>query len=92
MIAVEGEIDFRLDGDRVEFSWLGDDEGEPASGRGWAKITTKDTIEGEIYFHKGDDSRFVARRVQKRVSKPKTSSRAPKPGLETPRGRRTKKY
>jgi hypothetical protein len=62
MIAVEGGLDCRFDGNRVEFSWIGDDEGDPTSGRGWAEMTDQGTLEGRIYFHQGDDSAFTARR------------------------------
>lgn len=62
MIAVQGGLDCRFEGDRVEFSWVGEDEGDPASGRGWAEITKKGILEGRIYFHQGDDSAFTARR------------------------------
>lgn len=62
MIAVEGGIDCRFEGDRVEFSWVGDDDCDSANGRGWAEITKKGTLEGRIFFHQGDDSAFTARR------------------------------
>ena len=62
MIAVEGGIDCRFDGDRVEFSWIGEDDGDPKNGRGRAEITKSGTLEGRIYFHQGDDSSFVAKR------------------------------
>jgi hypothetical protein len=64
MIAVEGEIDCRFDGDRVEFSWIGEDEGDPKNGRGWAEIAKSGSLEGRIYFHQGDDSTFVAKRTR----------------------------
>ena len=38
MVAVQGDIDCRFEGYRVEFSWVGDDDGSEASGRGWAEI------------------------------------------------------
>jgi len=62
MIAVEGDIDCRFENDKVEFSWLGDDDGEPANGRGWAEIAKNGQLRGRIYFHQGDDSSFAARR------------------------------
>jgi hypothetical protein len=64
MIAVQGELDCRFEGDRVEFSWNGDDEGDATSGRGWAVITKGGALEGRIYFHRGDDSGFVAKRAR----------------------------
>lgn len=43
----------------VEFSWEGNDEIVPASGRGWA-VAEADRIEGMLYFHGGDSSAFRA--------------------------------
>lgn len=63
-IAVEGWMDTRsVDRDGrpgVEFSWEGNDEIDPASGRGWATLAPDGTLEGRIYFHMGDDSSFRA--------------------------------
>ena len=47
----------------VEFSWDGNDEMDPAQGRGWA-VLDGDEIDGRIFFHQGDDSAFRA--VRKR--------------------------
>jgi len=62
MIAVQGEIDARFEGNRVEFSWVGDDDGSESSGRGWGEIGKDGKLRGRIYFHQGDDSAFVAKR------------------------------
>lgn len=66
-IAVQGEADCRFAVDegrhRVDFSWEGDDDGHPATGRGWASLVAPDRLEGRLYFHMGDDSSFVAHRV-----------------------------
>jgi len=63
-IAVEGFLDCRhgeIDGHpRVEFTWEGDDEGDPRSGRGWAQLESDGTLRGHIFFHAGDDSGFRA--------------------------------
>ncbi len=75
LIAVEAEIDWRLDRDRIEFSWSGHDDGEVATGRGWAKLTEEDELEGRIYFHQGDDSGFVAKRDEVAKSRAKTRPR-----------------
>lgn len=60
---VHGEIDYRIepyqDTERLEFSWEGEDEMDPVSGRGWA-IITDGQIQGRIYFHEGDESGFMA--------------------------------
>jgi hypothetical protein len=65
-IAVEGWMDCReapLD-DRpgLQFSWDGNDECDPASGRGWAVLQSDGSLTGHIYFHMGDDSAFRAKR------------------------------
>jgi len=64
--SVEGEIDYRVEKtnnfERLEFSWAGQSEYDPASGRGWA-IMSGDQLEGRFYFHLGDDSWFKAKRI-----------------------------
>jgi hypothetical protein len=66
---VQGEIDYRSgirDGrTSVEFSWEGHDEMDPATGRGWAVLDGEE-IEGMIFFHRGDDYEFKARRSKRR--------------------------
>jgi hypothetical protein len=63
-IAVEGYLDCRYaehgDFRRVAFTWEGNDEGDPASGRGWAQLETDGSLRGHIFFHAGDDSGFRA--------------------------------
>ena len=46
----------------AEFTWDGNDEMDPAQGRGWAALNG-DEIEGRIYFHQGDDSPFKAKKT-----------------------------
>jgi hypothetical protein len=62
---VQGEMDCRLENRggkaRIEFSWEGQEELDPASGRGWAVIEDGE-LNGRIFFHQGDDSAFRARR------------------------------
>jgi hypothetical protein len=75
---VSGDIDYR-DGTRdgkpsVEWSWDGNDEMDPAQGRGWAVID-RDEIHGLIAFHQGDESEFVAIRKDQPRSKPKKPKR-----------------
>jgi hypothetical protein len=67
MIAVEGGIDSRFTQNRVEFSWSGTDDGDPASGRGWA-AQNGEVLTGRVYFHRGDDSSFVAHRERRSVA------------------------
>ena len=64
LIAVKGWMDIRdverngLSG--IEFSWDGNDERDPASGRGWAELSRDGSLEGRIFFHMGDDSAIRA--------------------------------
>ena len=72
---VSGDIDYR-DGTRdgkpsVEWSWDGNDEKDPAQGRGWA-VVKGDELHGTIFFHGGDDSEFVAKRRKQRPKAKKT--------------------
>ena len=41
-------------------AWDGDDDGDRASGRGWAVLEQDGSLRGHIYFHLGDDSGFCA--------------------------------
>ena len=63
---VQGEMDCRMEivggKARVEFSWEGQDEMDPASGRGWAVVIKNGELEGRIFFQQGDDSAFLAKR------------------------------
>lgn len=63
-IAVRGWLDYRPveQGGRggVAFTWAGVDEGDQVSGRGWASLVDDATIEGHLFFHRGDDSSFRA--------------------------------
>ena len=43
----EAEIDDRPG---LEFSWDGNDECDPASGRGWAALQSDGSVAGHIYF------------------------------------------
>lgn len=56
--AVEGQIDYRLsdDGQRIEFSWSGNDDGSLKSGRGWFELASPGTAKGRFFIHCGDES------------------------------------
>ena len=67
---VHGHMDCRLttrDGEpAVEWTWDGNDEMDPAQGRGWA-VAKGDELHGMIFFHSaGDDSEFVATRAKEK--------------------------
>ena len=65
--AVEGQIDYRVEEigklERMDFSWEGQDENDPALGRGWAVING-DYLEGRIYIFLSDDSWFKAKKIK----------------------------
>jgi hypothetical protein len=75
---VSGDIDYRdciRDGKpSVEWSWDGNDEMDPAQGRGWAVING-DKINGLIAFHQGDESKFEAKKKGQRHPKGKKPKR-----------------
>jgi hypothetical protein len=62
---VRGEMDCHMETvggrERIEFSWEGQDELDPVSGRGWAVIEDEE-LHGRIFIHQGDDSAFRAMR------------------------------
>jgi hypothetical protein len=64
---VHGRMDCRLtcrEGEpAVEWTWDGNDEMDPAQGRGWA-LVEGDELHGMIFFHGGDDSEFMAKKVK----------------------------
>jgi hypothetical protein len=61
--AVACDLDCRIgkagDQERIEFSFVGMDEGDEISGRGWAVLQGAG-LRGRIYFHDGDESGFIA--------------------------------
>ena len=50
------------DHNAVEFDWDGNDEMDEACGDGWAELQDDGSLAGEIRFHNGDESGFIARR------------------------------
>ena len=65
---VSGEIDGERvkeeAGERLDFTWEGIDECDPAFGSGWLKLRDQETMKGKIKFHAGDSSEFLAKRVK----------------------------
>jgi len=61
--ALQADIDYRADKHdgrpSVEFSWVGDDAGHPASGRGWAQVQPDNTIRVKLYIHSGDEVTMI---------------------------------
>jgi len=69
MIAIEASVDYRVatrDGVPIaEFSWEGDDDGNPTSGRGWARLDGQRLV-GRLFIPQGDEAEFVAKRFPAR--------------------------
>lgn len=60
--AVTGGLDCAHAKDSVDFTWIGHDEMDEASGDGFAQIEEDGMLSGEIRFRLGDESAFKARR------------------------------
>ena len=69
--AVRGFIDCRYEQrggfSAVEFSWEGQNDSDPGSGRGWG-VLRDGGIEGRLFIHTGDDSWFKASRAAKPIT------------------------
>ncbi len=87
MIVISAGIDCRFgtrDGNPlVEFTFEGDDDGHPCTGRAWGVIEDDGMIRGRMFIHLGDDSGFVAERARAAtVRTPRasaTKSKRPRP-------------
>ena len=79
-IAVQGCLDCRFSErggmPAVEFSWEGQDEGDESLGRGWA-ILCDGKLEGRWFFHRGDDSWFLATKLSRSATKGRSVRRSP---------------
>jgi hypothetical protein len=74
---VRGYMDWRpatRDGEpAVGWSWEGNDEMDPAQGRGWAKLNG-DKLHGMIFIHLGDESGFVAKKAERPKGKKRSDA------------------
>ena len=61
---IDGEVVKTAAGERFEFPWEGNDEGDPASGSGWLAMTTTKELAGNIKLHHGDSSTLTAKRAK----------------------------
>lgn len=71
---VSGDMDYETS-DRggkpwAEWTWDGNDEMDPASGRGWA-LLDGDELHGLIAIHHGDKSAFVAKKISDKSKRKK---------------------
>ncbi len=64
---VQGFLDCRYQKEsvshKVEFSWDGNSDNDPANGRGWAVIEDENKLFGMLYIHCGDESWFKATKM-----------------------------
>jgi hypothetical protein len=58
----------------VSVTWNGNDEMDPAQGRGWA-VMKGDELHGMIFFHGDDDSEFVGEKQSQLPPKSTKASR-----------------
>jgi hypothetical protein len=76
--AVQGDLDCRVENyaeiERIEFSWEGNNDADPACGRGWA-VLRNGTLHGRLLFHRGDESSFRATRPSRSNHTPNTDAR-----------------
>ena len=59
---VTGSFGGAGDNEAIAFDWGGADEMDETHGDGWAKLQDDGSLVGEITFHNGDESGFIARR------------------------------
>lgn len=89
MIVIQAGIDCRFgvrDGrPLVEFTFEGDDDGHPCTGRAWATIEPDGKLRGRLFIHLGDDSEFVAERAAQSSPRP-ARPRRPRSGKPLRRG------
>lgn len=68
VLAMFGNLDWKLDERKgqpsIEFSWIGDDDGSPVNGRGWAVIEDK-LLRVKLFEQDGDDFTLIAKRARR---------------------------
>ncbi len=60
------QIERRGVDERLEFTWEGTSEMDPASGRGWAELRANE-LRGRLFIHLGDDSGFTAKKEKRAI-------------------------
>ena len=58
--ALDASLDCGFTPSGIHFDWNGADEGDQISGDGWAELQDDGCLEGEIIFHNGDETTFIA--------------------------------
>jgi len=76
---ISGSMDYEFtkrDGrPAYEWSFVGYDEMDPISGRGWAILQADATLKGKLFIHQGEHSGFTAEWDHERQSRPKGKRR-----------------
>jgi len=58
--ALEASLDCGFTPGGIDFEWNGADEGDQVAGNGWADLRDDGCLEGEIAYHNGDETTFIA--------------------------------
>ncbi|MDR3400984.1 MAG: hypothetical protein P4L99_00685 [Chthoniobacter sp.] len=58
--ALEASLECGFTASGIDFEWNGADEGDQVSGDGWADLREDGCLEGEIAYHNGDETTFIA--------------------------------
>ena len=58
--ALEASLDCGFTPVGIDFDWNGADEGDQVCGEGWADLREDGYLEGEISYHNGDETTFIA--------------------------------
>lgn len=58
--ALEASLDCAFTPSGIDFDWNGADEGDQVCGDGWAGLRDDGCLEGEIAYHNGDETTFIA--------------------------------
>ncbi len=62
---VQGDIDGKMEGKKkMNFSFEGQDELDPCSGRGHIELVDQNNAKGKFFIHEGDESEFLAKRAK----------------------------
>ena len=74
----QGDLDCRIETyaetKRIEFSWEGNNDADPACGRGWA-VLRNGTLHGRLFFHRGEESSFRATQPSRSNHTPNADAR-----------------
>jgi hypothetical protein len=58
--ALEASLDCGFTPNGIDFEWNGAEEGDQVQGEGWADLRDDEHLEGEIAYHNGDETTFIA--------------------------------